>query len=265
MSNNILSISFQKVRYFFYNLFPYKYNKRKYPETFLANSPKTKNVNLNNFPQKIFCFWTGNNPMTENRKSAFEKLKTNSKIDVLLINPENLSSYILKNYPLHPAFQYLSLVHKSDYLRCYFMHHYGGGYSDIKATVADWNSAFKELEKSDKWILGYSEISKNATVKLEGKLGKDLRHHYKKLIGNCAYIFRPKSPFTFEWYEELHRRMDFYSDKLKQHPGNVLGDNEGYPIRWTGILGDIFHPLCLKYNENIIHNNTIKPDIENYR
>ena len=84
-------------------------------------------------------------------------------------------------------------------------------------------------------------------------------------MGNGAYIFRPQTPFTSEWYAELNRRLDFYAEDLKKFPGNIMGDNEGYPIPWTGILGTIFHPLCLKYSDKLMYDDMLRPNTKDYR
>lgn len=75
-------------------------------------------------------------------KEATKVLLTkNSGVEVKLITPKNLNNYLLPDFPLHPAYDYLSLVHKSDYLRCYFMHFHGGGYSDIKPNYKNWKNS----------------------------------------------------------------------------------------------------------------------------
>lgn len=203
--------------------------------------------------------------MSENRTAHYLQMQSISQVEIKLITPDNLTDYILPEFPPHPAFNNLSLVHKSDYLRCYFMHHYGGGYSDIKSPTNDWNEIFTALQQSKKWAIGYPEVKKKHVAKVEGKVGKGLRNNYKLLIGNCAYIFRPHTHFTTEWYNELHRLMDLYEKDLKQFPGNVMGDNEGYPIPWTGILGNLFHPLCLKYSDKLIYSKKLRPITTLYR
>ena len=40
--------------------------------------------------------------------------------------------------------------------------------------------------------------------------------------------------------------------------------DEFYPIKWELLLGAIFHPLCLKYN-NHIANTLPPPNSKNYR
>lgn len=245
--------------------FCYTYKNNKYPDSFLSKFPKKDTTELEDFPKIIYCFWTGTNKMSENRKAHFLAMEPTSKVEIKLITPDNLTNYIIPEFPLHPAFNYLSLVHKSDYLRCYFMHHYGGGYSDIKSAKHDWNNAFTSLTQSNKWAIGYREIKKKHVASVEGKVGKDIRTNYKRMIGNCAYIFRPHTPFTTEWYNELHRLMDLFAEDLKRFPGNTLGDNKGYPIPWTGILGNIFHPLCLKYSDKLVYTETLRPVTKDYR
>ena len=52
--------------------------------------------------------------------------------------------FIHPQYPIHPAYNFLSNIHRSDYLRCYFMHILGGGYADIKFYTKNnnWCDAF---------------------------------------------------------------------------------------------------------------------------
>ncbi|MDR0305743.1 MAG: glycosyltransferase [Chitinispirillales bacterium] len=244
----------------------YKYDKRKnrYAGTFLTK--------IHNYPGEItvhgkadnviYCFWTGDNEMSAHRKSGLESMKANTGVKVELITPQKLGMYLKSDYPLHDAYHYLSLVHKSDYLRCYFMHHYGGGYSDIKYHCYSWEPLFDLINNSEKWITGYREVGKKGVAIAPGVLGKDLKHYWNILIGNCAYICKPHTPFTYDWYMELHQRLDVYYSDLKKYPGNVMGDNPGYPIPWTNILGNIFHPLCLKYSDKILYNDNVKPDFK---
>jgi len=265
----MINTTLKKIRFYFQyvhqSIFRYSYISEKYPNTFLSATEKGTAPELLAFPRVIYIFWTGNNEMSANRRAGVESLVAKSRVEVKLITPQNLNAYILQDYPLHPAFEYLSLVHKSDYLRCYFMHHYGGGYSDVKVCTNSWIPAFDKLQNSNKWILGYREIKRRALAQVEGPIGKDLKRHFLFVIGNCAYICRPYSPFTTNWYRELHNRMDNYAAALEQNPGNIMGDNVGYPIPWTNILGDIFHPLCLKYMDNLYISNIVKPTFKNHR
>jgi len=258
-----------KVKYYFtfiiQSLFPYHYKPTRYADSFLTILERITEISLQNPETLIYCFWTGNNEMTDNRKRCLKSLIDNAGVPVKLVTPENIESYILKEHPLHPAFQFLSAVHKSDYLRCYFMHFYGGGYSDVKMRENSWLPAFDTLRRSDKRVLGYGEKRKRDLAVVEGNVGVDLRRHFLSAIGNCSYICRPYTSFTNEWYTELLMRMDSFQHELIKFPGNILGDNEGYPIPWTNILGSIFHPLCLKYKDQILQSDIVKPNLKNYR
>lgn len=214
----------------------------------------------------IYCFWTGDNDLSPNRRAGLESLQKQSGVEVKLITPENLHTFIRLEAPLHPAYKYLSLVHRSDYLRCYFMNFWGGGYSDIKTIHETWTSAFDRLDlAADKWMLGYSEIASDMTSVLPGRLGKDIRRNYSLLVGNGAFIMKSGTPLTREWYARLLEKMDEYSSELATNPGNARGDNAGYPIPWTDILGNILPPLGLKYHQRLIQDNSIRPDFLNYQ
>jgi hypothetical protein len=250
----------------------HRFNCSRYPDAFFYEPNDTyqakKSIRLKQQLKKVlYCFWTGDNEMTPNRRRSIDALKSNTGVQVILITPETLPQYILPDHPLHKSYPYLSLVHKSDYLRTYFMHHYGGGYTDIKTLPEAIDTLYDELSDNDeKWILGYPEINIKSVVDLgNNRLGWDLKKQYRHLLGNCAYICKSHSPFTTEWYSELHRRLDSHYDQLQTHPGNTLGDNAGYPLGWTSILGEIFHPLCLKYSEKTIQSKQIRPLLRNYR
>lgn len=231
-------------------------------------------VDLLSAQKVIYCFWTGENDLSENRKKSLNILEKHAGVEVRLITPLNLMDYILPDFPLHPAYEFLSLVHRSDYLRCYFMYHHGGGYADVKANYYDWSASFKFLnECKDKFAVGYSETRKEdigyvrsfVGKKNAKKINKDLKSNYHLVIGNGSYIFKPHSPLAQLWYHELHLRLDEHLDELKKYPGNIMGDNEGYPLPWTSILGQIFHPLCLVFCENLIIDDGLRPILTNYR
>lgn len=250
-----------------HRLSPYQYDESKYEDTFLANSPYITNCKLHPIDRVIYVFWTGDNPMTQNRLNSMEVLKKKSGVEIKLITPENLSQYILPNAPLHPAYEYLSLNHRSDYLRCYFMHYYGGGYSDIKECQFSWLPMFDRLENSQAWLIGYPETRK---MDLAGSPYQKIRKtemvkYISQMVGNGSYIFRKNTPFTTEWIKELHQRLDRHYDKLLKHRGNTWGDNQGYPITWAGIGGDVVHPLALKYMKFTLKDKRLRPVLINYR
>jgi hypothetical protein len=75
--------------------------------------------------RKLFCFWTGDNAIPVARARSIDSL-SNSGLEVCLITNDTIGEY-LSECDLHPAYYSLNLAHRADYLRAYFMHHYGGG------------------------------------------------------------------------------------------------------------------------------------------
>ncbi|HSV76142.1 MAG TPA: hypothetical protein VLH37_03825 [Bacteroidales bacterium] len=245
----------------------FSYSESRYGDFFLTKTPVASHYDsAGKIPRKIFCFWTGENEMSDSRKQVFEIMLSHVGVPVELITPKKLPDYILPGHPVHKGYEYLSLIQKSDYLRCYFMHHHGGGYTDIKAYDSNWTKSFDRLEANPKkWIIGYREIGERGVAQESGPVGADLRKYWHQLLGNGAFICKPYTPFTFEWYTELHCRMDYFYDELVKHPGDAFGDNTGYPIKWAYIMGYIFHPLCLKYNNRLMFSKALKFKPMNYR
>lgn len=197
--------------------------------------------------------------MPSARKECLENLTNASGCKVQLVDTNNLETFLLPDAPLHDAYQYLSQTHKADYLRTYFMHFLGGGYSDIKYTTGDWNTAFDELSANPKMILnGYHEPSPDGVAG-----GDSVKEHWKEIPGNCAYIVRPRTEFTKKWYDSLIKILDEKLPALKEHPADnpqaTPQTTPGYPIEWTEILGDIFHPLSCNYRDKFLFTTPI-PD-----
>ena len=217
------------------------------------------NITLSISPKTIYTFWNGIAPFSENRKTNLQLLKNISECNVNLILEKDISDYILTTEPLHPAFTYLSATHKADYLRTYFLHFYGGGYSDIKKPLGSWKISFEEIEKSgeneDILGCGYPEIGEN------GVAHSDYKTEWFKLIGNGAYIFKPNTTFTKKWYSTMLSLLDTKLERLRDYyylvcSGNIhpqASTEDGYPIEWNEMLGRIFHPLVYKYHTQILH------------
>lgn len=223
----------------------------------------------------IFTLWLGPYVLSPNRSAALQAIFQNSGRPVCFITDATLNEWVHPDYPLHPAYNYLSEVHRSDYLRCYLMHLYGGGYTDIKPVLQPWTAHFNALFDNDFLALGYPEISANAVAQLPGELGDQLRTHYAELIGFCSMIFKRKSALTDEWFNETNHKLDILLESLKlnpaQHPmdrtGVILPDGKisQYPLQWTELGGNIFHPLILKHRNNVIKSTEIMPQLFNYR
>lgn len=209
--------------------------------------------------RRLFCFWTDSNPMPPERLKALEGMKR-SGLSVEFITQRNLNDWIIKESPLHPAYPFLSAIHRADYLRVYFMHHYGGGYADIKYINSSWIPSWDNLFDSDKWAVGYREIGPRGVAMVPSISYLRLLWNWKYLIGNGAYIFKPGTDFTNEWLNLSNHFLNNKLVELTSNPAKVPEDYKGrldgdrrslYPIRWSELLGNIFHPLCLKYSEMI--------------
>lgn len=231
--------------------------------------------NLNGVNSRIvFCLWTGSELMSQNRLQALWSIFKNTGRPVALVTQNTLGEWVLPHAPLHPAYKYLSSTHKSDYLRCYLMHHYGGGYSDIKYTEAHWESYFVQLEQSQESLaLGYTELV-DGMPHLTGPQGDMIRKAHQEIIGLCAFIFKPNTDLTSTWYRRLHELLDQKLELLEAHPGKFALDQKGlilpdgqaslYPLRWAEILGEILHPLFYE-NRNKLIKAPIAPKFHSYR
>lgn len=241
---------------------------------------------------EIFIFWTGDNTMSKNRMSSLQSIRDSVGVPVHVIDNTSLQEKYCPELgiDLHPAYYCLNLAHRADYLRAMFMHFRGGGYLDIKEVTTSWKGHFDSLIASPSaYALGYTEISPQGVantyssakeldrsfyIQVKHRLETSkLRKSYQRLIGCCAFIFKPETPFTKEWWSELNRRLDLLHDDLqkspcmlhpKQQPKKIYdGIVSTYPVPWTYILGDIFHPLCLKYSNNLMH-DMVPPNFRDY-
>jgi len=213
----------------------------------------------------IFIFWTGTNEMSFRRVHCINALKEQTGCNVLLVDVNNLPYFILPDYPLHPAYPYLSETHKCDYLRTYFMRHYGGGYSDIKIPNGSWVEAFECLEKDPEvWINGYHESCPEAIA-----FGP-AAHLWEHLPGNGAYVIRAQTPFVIEWTNKQAHVLNHHYEALKENPSTqpdccieyVPGTK--YPLHWNELLGRIFHEEAAKVIDRIRFNIPL-PDFNFYR
>ena len=167
-----------------------------------------------NIPKVIWQFWTDDNPLTKNRQCAIQYSRNNVPIEMRLLRNADIMKMQVKNHPFHPAYQYLSGTHRADYLRCYFMHYYGGGYADIKFYSKDnnWAECFDILKDNEDVIgIGQREIIGGSSIK-EYNNPKDI----ERVIANCYFMFRPMSKFTQQWIDELHEKLDKNFNGLKE-------------------------------------------------
>lgn len=214
--------------------------------------------------------------MSSQREACLNRLKATAGVPVVFIQKKDIDSFVVPTHPLPECFDFLSCVHKSDYLRVYLLYHFGGGYCDIKSIKHGWQDSFRLLNsRSDCIGCGYQEIGEGGvgTIKIDEEFSRksienfncSLRKNYRNLIGNGAYIFKPKNKLLGYVLAEQERRILKFSLKLRENPGNPMGNNDGYPIKWTYLLGDIFQPLSYFFSNQILQDERIKPSFQNYR
>ena len=267
-----LAMHYRQTQTYCYSVFhPYHYDAKRYEGTFLEkpSSFEYSEEFVNKVDRVIYIFWTGDNEITPNRLEGIKSLEKVCGVEVKLVTPKNLQEYIKKDDPLPEAYQYLSLNHRSDYLRSYFMYHYGGGYADIKKYYKSWVSAFDKLDWSDAYVIGYPEVgfwgAANQDVD-NHNLKIDLWNHWRYLIGNGAFICRAHTKMAAEWHTIVKNRLISYTEQLREHPAkDFFGQNQDYPLSWASMQGDVFHPFCLKYHDRLLKDKALRPSFENYR
>lgn len=244
---------------------PYLYTAGMYRRSFL-NWDAAHSDGQGEVPRRIFTLWTGDGPLPEARQRGLDALQdTQHGIEVVLVTPESMHEWIVPGHDLHPAYQNLSLVHRSDYLRAYLLHHHGGGYSDVKAPNHHWGPAFEQLAHDDLWLIGYPERSTQWVAQLPRQLGRDLKRNYRIVPGGGSFVARADSTFTREWMAELERRLDYLGPLIEQHPGGVRNEVLEYPVSWNDLLAKIIHPLALKHHGRVAVREDLLPDLTNYR
>jgi len=245
---------------------PYPFPAAKYAGTWLDRSEPARHIEPGEpIPRRIFVTWTGTNPLTPQRERGLASIvEQNPGIDVVLVTPDNLAEWVVPDHPFPSEYEQLSLVHRSDYLRCYLLHHHGGGYADIKRLRGGFHDSFELLERSPHWLLGYTEVHRLNTPLVGGALQRDLRRVSRQLLGYGGLIARAHTPLTAEWYRRVRDGLRDYAPQLAAHPGNIRGDNPGYPLDWTEVLAHIVAPLTWKYQDHVIHDLRVRPVLRNY-
>ena len=202
-------------------------------------------INTNKNPSglnTLWLCWTGSNKMSELRRSCLNNIYRYIEADVILVTKDNLNYYNNKNYPIHEAYQYLSDIHKSDYLRCYLLHNYGGSYIDIKPL--DFSiKKFSDDLKNNENIFGYNGWH-------NGNTG------YPSV---CSFMYKQNTQFTNELMDKIHKYLDSKLEALKKYPAKhprhdphvSLIKNYPYPIGWGDITDKILRKIIIKYKNKI--------------
>jgi hypothetical protein len=238
-------------------------------ENFLKQYEKTNFDNIefiNGVPKVVFVCWFGgyqvdHQKMSKNRFDAFTSLVKNIGVPVILITNNNYSSFIKKTHPIHKSFDLLSGVHKSDYMRVYLLHYYGGGYHDIKYREDSWQNCWGDwLFEDNIWIFGRREKTRKAIGYSPNE--RHVRNHYDKLVTMGWVICKPNTLFTGKLLHKIEDVLDQKYPKLVAYPGNnsagyyhenpyQMAEDNNYPLRWLEIMGEISHPLMLEITDHI--------------
>lgn len=243
---------------------PYSYDPARYRDTFLRHDVVP--TEPSEFPRRAFVVWTGDNDLTDNRRRNLDTIRSTIGLPVELVTPDTLGDWIVDSSPLHPAYEHLSLIHRSDYLRGYLMHHHGGAYLDIKAPLEAWAASFADMAADpDAWVASYSAEHANWVGKLRGRLGRDVLVRYRLMFGNSGFMMRSHTPMTAEWMAEMDRRLDAAQDELSRHPGGTFGEDPAYPLSWNDLLARILDPLTLKHSTHVRLDDRMLLNFTNYR
>jgi len=172
----------------------------------------------------IWMCWTGNNPMPVHLQLCMATVRRNAKVPVILITPQNVAEYVTEP---HPAYEFLHLAHRADYLRCYLLHNYGGMYLDVDTIcLRSLGELFDFIENSDTSAVGYD--------------GSE----WGELIGiSDMGPFKPDSELTQLWFGALHGRLQESYLEITREKTDVF--------YWQELLRDIFVPASILHSESI--------------
>jgi hypothetical protein len=221
---------------------------------------------INGVPKVVFVCWFGgyqveSQKMSKNRFAAFKSLVEKIGVPVILITSKNFPSFIKQSHPIHKSFDLLSGVHKSDYMRTYLLHHYGGGYHDIKHREESWQDCWGDWLFDDNiWIYGRRENNRRAIGYPPN--ANHICNKYNKLVTMGWVICKPNTNFTATLLHKIDDILDQKYSELIAYPGyNSAGyyhenpfqmaEEKNYPLRWLEIMGEISHPLMLEFTDHI--------------
>lgn len=237
----------------------------------LINCPEQLSYK-NGVPFVIWCYWEGGE-MNKNRSLSFSYLQKNIGVPVCLITPQNISKFLLPEYPLPESLTYASIVHRSDFIRAYLMHFYGGGWHDIKATLVSFADCWELFKDENIYLIGRPESFKGA-AKVSNENGIYMPDVAADLVSVPAWIARGNTALSKTIYQNLQALFLKNADLLKKGPAKhprekyikpknffhklaillkylYSGRNPKYPLPWT-VFGNIFHPAVYKFRNHVV-------------
>lgn len=245
---------------------PMHFDPTDFQGTFVVDVNETPRATDEPVPRRVFVFWTGDNPLTANRREALAAMKRLLEgVEVMLVTSRDLPRWEVPGAPYHPLLEKLSYIHRADYLRAYFLHHHGGGYADLKRPTHGWLEVFETMDAGAAWMAGYRVPVRLMTPNMvDARHEKLMKRWSDRRLGQSAYLARPRTPLTAEWLGEVERRLDSWREELLAHPGNERGSNPGYPVPFNSILAQVVDPLQVKYSDHLLYDQRLLMDHENY-
>lgn len=249
-----------------HQLFPYRYDPEDFAGSFVRPERSEGRTTEERIARRVFVFWTGDNPLSENRSAALARMRAQQRdLDVILVTPEDLWRWEVPDHEFHRSYRHLSYVHRADYLRAYFLHHHGGCYADLKPPLGPWAPVLDRADTSTAWMVGYRVPVRLMTPNMpDAGLEALMRRCSDRRLGQCGYVARPRTPLTEEWLIEVEARLDGWAASLARCPGNARGDNPGYPVPFNALLAQVLDPLQIKYGDHLMFDHRLQPSHENY-
>ena len=193
---------------------------------------------------RVFAWflWTGDNPMPAYLQCCIETFEVLAAAHfcVRIVRPQDVEVLLAageagdthknpKSRCLHPAWEYLSYVHRADYLRCEILHAYGGLYCDCDTIC--WSDLSRLL---DELRGGYSAVLPEPGLLYE--------------TGMNAGLFRRASYFTRCWRAALRNRLDARLNALQEFRHQNSAPNED-ALEWNEILRDLVVPISAAFHK----------------
>ncbi len=164
----------------------------------------------------IWQYWETRGTKPRFIDGLFDIAKKNSGIDIVLVTPETLSTYLPDLPP--EILQIQEMAHKADMIRAMLVLRHGGMWLDSDAIVLqDLNWLFDYLD--DVEFVGFND---------HGRLKPG-----KPWVRVNCFLSRPGGRVMSEWVEAQHAKF----------PKTVYG--------WEEIGSALLHPICLDHRKDV--------------
>jgi phosphorylcholine metabolism protein LicD len=230
------------------------HHKKIYPNLYISENNQ---ISSQKTPRVCWCFWFGSRKLPQKRMELLNKIKQVLGVEVKLITCDNISKYLIK--PIHVSVPYLSGVHKSDYFRCYFLLHYGGGYMDIKNPSENWVKYFELLDMNPSiQIVGASQCKGCIIGDTKNPYHEQIIDWEKWCIPTCHIIARGGSNFMKDMHTEQNLVLDKHYFALAKRsslglgpPKRKPGSWDNYPLQLAELNDYILPKVCIKHYRDI--------------